>query len=92
MGETLWWCQSCGETGHRGTAAYCRRCGARLVRHYDLPPTTSPAPAPSGWKSVPAPIRFGIWLIVIPPLLWFGCAACTVLGGLTAALGTHPHP
>lgn len=76
----LWWCGNCLETVHRRTAVYCRRCGAPLVQHYDPP---SRADAPSGWKSVPALVRFGIWLIVIPPLLWFSsCAACTMLAAL----------
>ena len=58
-----------------------RRFACRAVRL--APPPTAEH---SAWKSIPVLVRLGIWLIVLPPLLWFGsCAACT----LVAALSGH---
>ena len=73
-------CPDCRAKIQSPLALYCSKCGASLVARYQLPP----AEAPSAWKSIPALVRFGIWLIVIPPLMWFGCAACAILAGLSA--------
>jgi hypothetical protein len=82
-------CDNCGAKIPNPLARFCSKCGASLLARYQL--AAAAESAPSGWKSIPALVRFGIWLIVIPPLLWFGCSACTMLAGLTAALTAHPH-
>jgi predicted amidophosphoribosyltransferase len=82
MPSVSWCCQTCGERAHNRTALYCRKCGASLVQHYETP---APSVAPNAWKSLPVLVRFGVWLIVLPPLLAFGSrAACTMLAALSA--------
>ena len=60
-------CARCDTEPLNDAALFCRRCGAPLpfervverVVEYRV----------SGWKSVPGPIRFAIWVIALPILL-----------------------
>jgi hypothetical protein len=60
-------CARCDAEPLNDTARFCRRCGSALpfervverVVEYRV----------SGWKSLPLPIRFAIWVIVLPILL-----------------------
>jgi hypothetical protein len=83
-------CDSCRAKIQNPLARFCSKCGASLLTRYELP-AAQPAEQ-SAWKSVPVLVRLGIWVIVIPPLLWFGsCAACTMLGALNATLSAPHH-
>jgi hypothetical protein len=75
-------CLSCGAKPSSRLALYCSKCGTSLVARYEIAP--GPTATPSAWKSVPALVRLGVWLIVLPPLLAFGSrAACTLLAALS---------
>jgi hypothetical protein len=78
-------CWRCGAKSPNPLARYCTKCGVSLVAQYELSPAR--AAEQSAWKSIPMLVRLGIWLIVLPPLLWISsCAACTLI----AALSNHP--
>ena len=69
-------CDNCGAKIENPLARFCSKCGESLLTRYQTP-AAEPAAAPGGWKSIPALVRFSIWLIVIPVL--FGFASCMLL-------------
>jgi hypothetical protein len=70
-------CARCDAEPLNDTARFCRRCGAALpfervverVVEYRV----------SGWKSVPGPIRFAIWVMALPVLLAVAMWALLIL-------------
>jgi hypothetical protein len=60
-------CAHCGAEPLSTVARFCRRCGAALSFERVVERTIEYRV--SGWKSVPGPIRFAIWVIAIPILL-----------------------
>jgi hypothetical protein len=93
-------CPRCGHKPRNPAAKFCSYCGERIA-FTQAPASTAvasrvsrSAPFPvddddqrptTGWRSIPAPVRFAVWLVVIPILLGF--ASCTLLwlGALSMA-------
>jgi hypothetical protein len=76
-------CVSCGAAPLNDDARFCRRCGSTLplehVNYLREPQTIT------GWKSIPGPIRFAIWMVALPVLIGFAIWAMMLLGVLAVA-------
>ena len=79
-------CAHCGAEPLNEAALFCRRCGAalpfeRVVEHvveYRV----------SGWKSIPGPIRFAIWVITLPILI--GTVIWAIITLSVVLIASHP--
>jgi hypothetical protein len=71
-------CSRCGAAALSSYARFCGKCGTRLALEqvYRQPVT--------GWKSIPAPIRFAIWIVAVPVLVGFMLWALFFLAVLTS--------
>jgi len=66
-------CARCGTAPQSGVARFCGECGAPLPTEHRVYEQVS------GWKSIPGPIRFAIWVLAVLVLIGFAVWAMMIL-------------